>query len=76
MPSQAVIDYYRKQGVAPRVADAVVELAARRVRIKRGGYAGDLATVTGRGMAGGVTVKTDSGVPLAFAATDLEAVEG
>ena len=30
MPTKAVIDYYRKQGVAPRVADAIVASAAQR----------------------------------------------
>ena len=49
--------------------------AAARVRILRGGYRGDLATVTGPGMAGGVTVTTDSGVPLAFAERDIERLE-
>jgi hypothetical protein len=46
-----------------------------RVRILRGGYRGDLATVTGRGLADGVTVKTDSGIPLAFPVDALQVVE-
>lgn len=66
--------------LAPADREAVLGLAVRllqaqeRVRILKGGYRGDLATVTGRGLAGGVTVTTDSGVPLAYAVTDLEVI--
>lgn len=60
---------------APRagaVTAALVEQA--RVRIVRGGYRGDLARITGRGLAGGVTVTTDSGVPLALPLDAVAAV--
>ena len=84
MPTKAVIDYYRKQGVAPRVADAIVASAAQmlteqrarlaaqpKVRIVRGGHRGELARITGAGMAGGFTVTTECGVALALAERDF-----
>ena len=84
MPSQAVIDYYRKLGVAPRVADAIVASAAQmlaeqrrriaaqpKVRIVRGGHRGELARITGAGKAGGFAVMTENGVALALAERDF-----
>ena len=45
--------------------------AQPKVRIVRGGHRGELARITGAGMAGGFTVTTECGVALALAERDF-----
>ena len=72
-------------GVAARLQGQAVQLAVIQitrlaagttVRITRGGYRGELATVTGDAAPGGYTVTHEAGMPMAFEAAALEVVEG